>query len=106
MNPEFHTGDVVTIEGKAGKVDHAEVVDARDTSEMPVLSGLEDLSDQARQILAEEFARVAVIEYDYQTDVEQVPVLFVALQDFNGVWWDLKGHPLTIVKTEEHARHA
>lgn len=98
MNLDFQTGDVVSIEGKAGKVDHAEVVDARESSAMPTLAGLEDLSDQARTILAEEFARVAVIEYDYQTDIEQVRLRFAVLQDFNGVWWDLKGHPLTIVR--------
>jgi hypothetical protein len=103
MNPELFTGDIVSIEGKAGKIPHAEVADVRDTGEMPILSGLEDLSEQACQILAEEFARVAVIDYDYQTDVNQIPVRFVALQDFNGVWWDLKGHPLTIVKAQERA---
>ncbi len=102
MTTEFQTGDLVTIEGKAGKVDRAEVADVREASEMPDLPIPE--SDLARQFIAEDFQRVAVIDYDYHdTYWSTVRVRFVTLQDFNGVWWDAQGHPLTIVKVGERA---
>jgi len=85
------TGDMITVEGKAGKVT-AQVLDVRAADELPDLPV--DVSDEARQILADEFRNVAVIAYRF--GVERIPVMFVALEDEQGIWWDLKGHQLSI----------
>jgi hypothetical protein len=85
------TGDMITVEGKAGRVT-ARVLDVRAADELPDLPV--DVSDAARKILADEFRNVAVIAY--RLGVERIPVMFVALEDERGIWWDLRGHQLSI----------
>ncbi len=53
-----------------------------------------DVSDEARKILAEEFRSVAIVGYRFGP--ERIPVMFVALEDESGAWWDLHGHQLSI----------
>ena len=91
-------GDLVMIEGKAGKVDQAEVIEVCDATDLtavrPFVPPEIDLDRSA-----EGFRCAAVIAYEYYLKPNRpLPVYFVAFQDFNGVWWDRQGHPLTIVK--------
>lgn len=103
MTTEIHTGDLVTIEGKAGKVEHAEVVDVRDARDMPSLPIPE--SDLARQFILEDYLRVAAIDYLWlRREGHSLWVRMVALQDFKGVWWDVQGHAITIVKEQERVQ--
>jgi hypothetical protein len=88
---KMKTGEMITVEGKAGKVT-AQVLDVRAADELPDLPV--DVSDEARKILADEFRNVAVIAYRF--GVERIPVMFVALEDEQGIWWDLRGHQLSI----------
>jgi hypothetical protein len=70
------TGDLITVEGKAGRVT-ARVLELRAADDLPDLPV--DCSGQARQILAYEFRRVAIIGYRF--GVERIPVTFVARRE-------------------------
>lgn len=85
------TDDTVTVSGAAGTVT-ALVLDVRDCRELPDLPVLESIP--AREILNEGFKRVAVISHLHGP--EPIQVMFVALQDHSGTWWDLKGQQLSI----------
>jgi len=96
----MQTGDLITVEGKAGRVT-ARVLELRAADDLPDLPV--DCSDQARQILADEFRRVAIIGYRF--GAERIPVMFVGLEDERGTWWDLHGHQLSITAAND-AEHS
>ena len=89
------TGDHISVHGRAGDVDDATILDIRSVEELPDLPLVD--GPAARAILLEGcFRRAATIGYTFNDNGEKVPVMFVALEDAEGLWWDLHGHNLQI----------
>jgi hypothetical protein len=88
-------GDTITVIGTRGQVS-AKVLELRSARDMPAIPFV-DCSEQARAILSAEFLRVAVIGYEYGP--QHVPVMFIALEDQRGTWWDLHGQAIILEET-------
>jgi hypothetical protein len=94
---KIQKGSLVRISGKAGTV-LGHVDDIRPPAALPDIPLLEGLSRQTRGALIEDGCQnVATISHYCGGE----RVVFVALQDANGRWWDLHHQPLTIVPEEE-----
>lgn len=96
-------GDLVTIRGRLGTVEHAVIVDMRPSHSLPDVPLAE--SDEARAILRKECFRVAVIEHDCYLTPDRKPtrVTFVALESNAGIWYDLHGEPLELIPEKKEA---
>jgi hypothetical protein len=90
------TGDNVSVHGRAGDVDDATILDIRPIEDLPDVVPLIDVRIVRALLIGDNFRRAAVIAYNFLDNGETVRVMFVALEDGRGSWWDLRGHNLQI----------
>jgi hypothetical protein len=88
------SGDLVTVSARAGTV-AAVVLDVRCIEDLPDLPCVDAAAARAI-LLADAFRRAAIIGYEYVDDCRKIPLMFVALEDGAGLWWDLKGNNLQL----------
>jgi hypothetical protein len=87
-------GDQVIISGPPGVVT-ATIIDVRPPAALPDVPILP--SAECRAILVAECSRVALFQYSFAvTQHSTTDVMFIALEDFHGIWHDLQGQVLDI----------
>lgn len=87
-------GGRVKISGRSGEVD-GEVLEVRAVDDLPDLPGFRFRSGAVREMLRTSCRRVAWLGYHYDADNFLV---FVALEDFAGEWWDMQGNCISLVE--------
>src|SRR5882672_6850909 len=86
---EMKKGDRVRVTGTVGTITGT-VVDACRTVDLPAVDIPE--SDAARELLRNGFDLIALVEYA----VLHHHVIFAALRDHGGAWWDIHGQALEV----------